>query len=127
MWSGFRRSGQPLKGLEPVGLETRRLHDVANNAGSNFKTIADASFAAEQYGLAVKKGNADLLAKLNKGLVSTRAWLRSSPTAATTAIMRSISALQRLQSLPDNREQSKRAPFASAYGALCLYKCEARR
>ncbi len=51
MWSEFRRSGQPLKGREPVGLETRRLHDVANNAGSNFKTIADASFAAEQYGL----------------------------------------------------------------------------
>ncbi len=72
MWSGFRRSGQPLKGREPVGLETRRLHDVANNAGSNFKTIADASFAAEQYGLAVKNGNADLLAKLNKGLVEVK-------------------------------------------------------
>ena len=41
-------------------------------AGSNFKTLADSSFAAEQYGLAVKKGNADLLAKLNKGLADVK-------------------------------------------------------
>ncbi len=48
------------------------VHYVANNTASSFKTLADSSFAAEQYGLAVKKGNADLLAKLNKGLADVK-------------------------------------------------------
>ncbi len=39
-----------------------------------FKSVADeAAFAAEQYGIAVKKGNADLLGKINKGLADIRA------------------------------------------------------
>src|SRR5258706_11855946 len=48
------------------------IHYVANNAGSQFKTVSDPTFAPEQYGLAVKKGNADLLAKLNKGIADIK-------------------------------------------------------
>ena len=49
------------------------IHYVANNAGTKFKTVADTSFAAEQYGLPVKKGNTALLEKLNKGLAGIKA------------------------------------------------------
>ena len=46
---------------------------VANNTGAKFKTVSDDSFAAEQYGLAVRKGNTELLEKLNKGLADIKA------------------------------------------------------
>ena len=75
----FESTPLALKELEAGGVDAVVadngvvVHYVANNAGSNFKTIADSSFAAEQYGLAVKKGNADLLAKLNKGLTEVKA------------------------------------------------------
>ena len=46
---------------------------VANNASSKLKTIDDATFAKEFYGIAVKKGNKDLLDKLNKGLAGIKA------------------------------------------------------
>ena len=49
------------------------INYVANNAGSRFKTVSDTSFTPEQYGIAVKKGNAELLAKLNQGLTTIRA------------------------------------------------------
>ena len=48
-------------------------HYVNNNSGAQFKTITDASFSPEQYGLAVKKGNTELQAKLNKGLADIKA------------------------------------------------------
>lgn len=47
-------------------------HYVANN-GQRFKTVSDTSFVPEQYGIVVKKGNAELLAKLNEGLAKVRA------------------------------------------------------
>ncbi|MCW7539933.1 basic amino acid ABC transporter substrate-binding protein [Aquabacterium sp. A7-Y] len=46
---------------------------IANNTGTKFKTVNDASFAPEQYGLAVRKGNTELLEKLNKGLADIKA------------------------------------------------------
>ena len=49
------------------------IHYVANNAGAKFKTVADKSFAPEQYGVAIKKGNADLVAKINQGLAGIQA------------------------------------------------------
>ena len=49
------------------------VHYVANNPGGKFKTITDKEFAPEQYGIAVKKGNAELLGKLNKGLADIKA------------------------------------------------------
>ena len=48
------------------------VHYVNNNPASKFKTIADNTFASEQYGIAVKKGNAELLEKINKGLAGIK-------------------------------------------------------
>ena len=75
----FESTPLALKELEAGGVDAVVadngvvVHYVANNTNSSFKTLADSSFAAEQYGLAVKKGNADLLAKLNKGLTDVKA------------------------------------------------------
>lgn len=46
---------------------------VANNTGANFKTVNDPAFTPEQYGLAVRKGNTELLEKLNQGLAAIKA------------------------------------------------------
>ncbi|MEO8280159.1 MAG: basic amino acid ABC transporter substrate-binding protein [Ideonella sp.] len=46
---------------------------VANNDAAKFKSVADTeAFATEHYGIAVKKGNADLLSKVNKALADMR-------------------------------------------------------
>jgi polar amino acid transport system substrate-binding protein len=49
------------------------IHCVANNPGGKFKTVSDKDFVPEQYGIALKKGNAELLAKVNKGLADIKA------------------------------------------------------
>ena len=49
------------------------INYVANNAGAKFKTVSDTAFVPEHYGIAVKKGNAELLAKLNQGLAAIKA------------------------------------------------------
>ncbi|MDB5892086.1 MAG: basic amino acid transporter substrate-binding protein [Polaromonas sp.] len=75
----FESTPLALKELEAGGVDAVVadngvvIHYVNNNAGSKFKTVADASFTPEQYGLPVKKGNAELLAKLNKGLADIKA------------------------------------------------------
>lgn len=75
----FESTPLALKELEAGGVDAVVadngvvVHYVANNAGAGFKTLADSSFAAEQYGLAVKKGNAELLEKLNKGVADIKA------------------------------------------------------
>jgi polar amino acid transport system substrate-binding protein len=48
-------------------------HYIANNPTAKFKSVSDASFVPEQYGFAVKKGNAELLAKLNAGIDAIKA------------------------------------------------------
>ena len=48
-------------------------HYVAQYAGTRFKAVDDPDFVVERYGMAVKKGRADLLAQLNQGLASIRA------------------------------------------------------
>jgi polar amino acid transport system substrate-binding protein len=48
-------------------------HYIANNPTAKFKSVSDASFVPEQYGFAVKKGNAELLAKLNTGIDAIKA------------------------------------------------------
>ena len=48
------------------------VHYVNNNPASKFKTIADTSFASEQYGIAVKKGDTELLGKINQGLAGIK-------------------------------------------------------
>jgi len=74
----FESTPLALKELESGGVDAVVadngvvIHYVANNAGSKFKTVSDKSFVPEQYGIALKKGNAELLAKVNKGLADIR-------------------------------------------------------
>ena len=49
------------------------VNHVKNNGGDKFRTVNDRAFTPEQYGIAVKKGNAELLAKLDQGLAAIRA------------------------------------------------------
>ena len=75
----FESTPLALKELEGGGVDAVVadngvvVHYVNNNSDSKFKTISDSSFATEQYGLAVKKGNAELLEKINKGLADVKA------------------------------------------------------
>jgi polar amino acid transport system substrate-binding protein len=75
----FESTPLALKELESGGVDAVVadngvvIHYVANNPGAKFKTVADKSFAPEQYGIALKKGNAELLAKVNEGLAGIRA------------------------------------------------------
>jgi polar amino acid transport system substrate-binding protein len=75
----FESTPLALKELESGGVDAVVadngvvIHYVANNPGGKFKTVADKEFVPEQYGIAVKKGNADLLGKLNKGLADLKA------------------------------------------------------
>jgi len=46
---------------------------LANNKGAKLKIVDDASFEKEFYGIAVKKGNKELLEKINKGLAGVKA------------------------------------------------------
>ena len=74
----FESTPLALKELEGGGVDAVVadngvvVHYVNNNSDAKFKTITDASFAAEQYGLAVKKGNTELLEKINKGLADIK-------------------------------------------------------
>jgi len=74
----FESTPLALKELEAGGVDAVVadngvvINYVANNAGSRFKTVSDTSFAPEQYGIAVKKGNAELLGKLNQGLAAIK-------------------------------------------------------
>jgi len=75
----FESTPLALKELEAGGLDAVVADNgvvenyVANNTTAKFKTVKDASFTPEQYGLAVRKGNAELLQKLNKGLADIKA------------------------------------------------------
>ena len=75
----FESTPLALKELESGGVDAVVadngvvVHYVANNPGGKFKTVSDKEFVPEQYGLAVKKGNAVLLAALNKGLADIKA------------------------------------------------------
>jgi polar amino acid transport system substrate-binding protein len=75
----FESTPLALKELEAGGVDAVVadngvvINYVANNADNKFKTVADKAFQPEQYGLAIKKGNTDLLAKMNKGLADIKA------------------------------------------------------
>ena len=75
----FESTPLALKELESGGVDAVVadngvvIHYVANNPGGKFKTVSDKEFVPEQYGIAVKKGNAELLDKLNKGLAAIKA------------------------------------------------------
>jgi len=75
----FESTPLALKELESGGVDAVVadngvvVHYVANNPGGKFKTVADKDFVPEQYGIALKKGNSELLAKINKGLAEIQA------------------------------------------------------
>jgi polar amino acid transport system substrate-binding protein len=68
-----------LKELEAGGVDAVVadngvvIHYVANNPGGKFRTVSDPEFVPEQYGFAVKKGNAELVGKLNQGIAAIKA------------------------------------------------------
>ena len=74
----FESTPLALKELEAGGVDAVVadngvvIHYVANNPGGKFKTVADKEFVPEQYGMALKKGNAELQAKINKGLAEIK-------------------------------------------------------
>lgn len=76
----FESTPLALKELEAGGVDAVVadngvvINYVANNAGAKFKTVSDTtSFSPEQYGIPVRKGNAELLAMINKGLAAIKA------------------------------------------------------
>ena len=75
----FESTPLALKELEAGGVDAVVadngvvVHYVNNHVGAKFKTVSDTRFAAEQYGLPVKKGNTELLDKLNQGLAAIQA------------------------------------------------------
>ena len=75
----FESTPLALKELEAGGVDAVVadngvvIHYVANNPGGKFKTVSDKDFVPEQYGIALKKGNAELLAKMNEGLKAIKA------------------------------------------------------
>ena len=75
----FESTPMALKELESGGVDAVVadngvvINYVNNNAAAGFKTVSDKGFVPEQYGLAVKKGNTELLEKLNKGLADIKA------------------------------------------------------
>ena len=75
----FESTPLALKELEAGGVDAVVAdngvvqHYVANNAAGGFKTVSDPAFVPEQYGIAVRKGNAELLGKVNEGLKAIRA------------------------------------------------------
>jgi polar amino acid transport system substrate-binding protein len=75
----FESTPLALKELESGGVDAVVADNgvvvnyVANNPGGKFKALADKEFVPEQYGIAVKKGNAELLGKINQGLEGIKA------------------------------------------------------
>lgn len=74
----FESTPLALKELEAGGVDAVVadngvvINYVNNNGAGKFKTVTDASFVAEQYGLALKKGNTELKEKLDKGLADIK-------------------------------------------------------
>jgi polar amino acid transport system substrate-binding protein len=75
----FESTPLALKELEAGGVQAVVADNgvvenyVANNANFKFKTVSDDSFTPEQYGIAVRKGNTELVEKLNNGLAAIKA------------------------------------------------------
>ena len=61
-------------GVDAVVLDTGLVKNyIKNNPTEGFHAITDPDFPKEYYGIAVKKGNAELLAKVNTGLAAIKA------------------------------------------------------
>lgn len=60
-------------GVDAVVADNGVINNFLANNPKTFKTLSDPSFPKEHYGIAVKKGNADLLRKINDGLATIKA------------------------------------------------------
>jgi polar amino acid transport system substrate-binding protein len=60
-------------GVDAVVADNGVITNFQKNNASAFKVVNDASFKKENYGIAVKTGNAELLRKINSGLTSIKA------------------------------------------------------
>lgn len=75
----FESTPLALKELEAGGVNAVVAdngvvqHYIANNPAAKFKSVSDASFAPEQYGIAMKKGNTELQKKINDALAAIKA------------------------------------------------------
>ena len=75
----FESTPLALKELEAGGVQAVVADNgvvvnyLANNPAGGFKTVSDPGFALEHYGIAVKKGNAELLTRIDKGLADIKA------------------------------------------------------
>jgi len=75
----FESAPLAIKEMESGGVDAVVIDNgvlvnyAANNPASNLRMVNDPAFQPERYGIAVRKGHADLLAKLNKGLADVRA------------------------------------------------------
>ncbi|MQR01828.1 basic amino acid ABC transporter substrate-binding protein [Glaciimonas soli] len=68
-----------LKELEAGGVEAVVADDavvknyITNNPSARLRVVSDAGFPKEYYGIAVRKGNTELLTQINKGLDEIKA------------------------------------------------------
>jgi polar amino acid transport system substrate-binding protein len=75
----FESTPLALKELESGGVDAVVADNgvvvnyVTNNQGAKFKMVNDAAFQPEQYGIAVRKGNAELLGRINKAIADLKA------------------------------------------------------
>jgi polar amino acid transport system substrate-binding protein len=75
----FESTPLALKELEAGGVNAVVAdngvvqHYIQNNPAAKFKSVTDASFTPEQYGIAMKKGNTELQKKINDALAAIKA------------------------------------------------------
>jgi polar amino acid transport system substrate-binding protein len=75
----FESTPLALKELEAGGVNAVVAdngvvqHYIQNNPAAKFKSVSDASFTPEQYGVAMKRGNTELQKKINDGLAAIQA------------------------------------------------------
>lgn len=60
-------------GVDAVVADNGVINNFQKNNSSAFKVVSDASFKKEYYGIGVKKGNTELLKKINDGLAAIKA------------------------------------------------------
>ncbi|MDG0816240.1 basic amino acid ABC transporter substrate-binding protein [Bdellovibrio svalbardensis] len=60
-------------GVDAVVADNGVINNFIANNKVSFKIVSDKSFSKENYGIAVKKGNVELLGKINKGLEAIKA------------------------------------------------------
>ena len=74
----FESTPLALKELEAGGLDAVVADNgvvvnyVTNNPGAKLRMVSDPAFEPEQYGIAVRKGNAELLGKINDAIAAIK-------------------------------------------------------